>query len=70
MRFTVRLPEALNEKLKKIAQLQGYSRNDVIISACWDLVRSQKPNKLHNMQEMDYEWDAKSSMRCSRSKKA
>ena len=70
MRFTVRLPEALNEKLKKIAQLQGYSRNDVIISACWDLVRRQKPNKLDNMQEMDYEWDAKSSMRCSRSKKA
>ena len=42
MRFTVRLPESLNNKLKKIAQLKGYSRNDVMISACWDLVRSQK----------------------------
>lgn len=42
MRFTVRLPESLNKKLKKIAQLKGYSRNDVMISACWDLVRSQK----------------------------
>ena len=38
MRFTLRIPEELDVKLKNIAKQKGFSRNDVILAACWELV--------------------------------
>lgn len=39
MRFTLRVPEELVLKLNELAKKQGYTRNTVIVSACWELVQ-------------------------------
>ena len=41
-RMTIRIVKELNQELSRIAKETGRSRNDLIITACWELLKEMQ----------------------------
>lgn len=45
IRFTLRIPDKVDCRLKKIAEEQGRSKTDLIKTACYELVEQYKQKR-------------------------
>ena len=43
-RMTIRIAYGLNKWLERVAEETGRSKNDLIVSACWDFLKDFSPN--------------------------